>query len=315
MAKRPPTAVDLFAGCGGFTRGFVDAGFRVTHAVENFRHSAASYRANFPDVLLIEEAIQRVRTIPAEPDVVFGGPPCEAYTAANADRRPRPEDRLFKDKSGMLVLDFVRLVRLLRPRAFVMENVVGILDEPLPAILTKEFQAAGFPKVVFNVLNAEEHGAPSRRTRVFVSNLEIAPPLVLRRPTVWETIGDLAEPDAGPAVDDYDPPRLSRNMMAAVRRLKPGTARIEYEAADGRRGRNWIRLHPQRLGPTVLGNSRFVHPVADRLLSVREHARLMGFPDSHVFAGGRDRRYEMVGEAVPPPLGKAVAVEVRKALA
>ena len=60
-----------------------------------------------------------------------------------------------------------------------------------------------------------------------------------------------------------------------------------------------------------MGHSRFVHPFEDRLLTVREQARLMGFPDDHVFLGGRNVQFDMVGEAVPVPLARAVAKEVK----
>jgi len=64
----------------------------------------------------------------------------------------------------------------------------------------------------------------------------------------------------------------------------------------------------------VSGGKRFIHPFEDRLLTVREQARLMGFPDDHVFFGGRELEYNMVGEAVPVPLARAIAAEVKKAL-
>jgi DNA (cytosine-5)-methyltransferase 1 len=73
---------------------------------------------------------------------------------------------------------------------------------------------------------------------------------------------------------------------------------------------NLIKLHPHKIAPTVLGSSRFIHPYEPRLLTVREQARLMGFPDDHVFLGGRDEQYNQVGEAVPPTVAKAIASEV-----
>jgi DNA (cytosine-5)-methyltransferase 1 len=85
---------------------------------------------------------------------------------------------------------------------------------------------------------------------------------------------------------------------------------IEFEGAENRRFRNFIRLNPYRPAPTVMGSSRFIHPFEDRLLTVREQARLMGFPDYHIFLGGRDSQYNMVGEAVPPPLSKEIAIYI-----
>ncbi|MCC6062763.1 MAG: DNA cytosine methyltransferase, partial [Desulfurococcales archaeon] len=80
-----------------------------------------------------------------------------------------------------------------------------------------------------------------------------------------------------------------------------------FEGAEGKRFYNYMRLDPYDLAPTIMGSSRFIHPFEDRLLTVREQARLMGFPDHHIFVGGRDEQYNQVGEAVPPPLAKAIA--------
>ena len=74
----------------------------------------------------------------------------------------------------------------------------------------------------------------------------------------------------------------------------------------------WTRLPADRVAPTVKGLGRFVHPVEDRLLTPREHARLMGYPDDFVFHGSKNEQYNQVGESVPPPLSRAIAREVRR---
>ncbi|WP_237698669.1 DNA cytosine methyltransferase [Pyrococcus yayanosii] len=99
-------------------------------------------------------------------------------------------------------------------------------------------------------------------------------------------------------------------------RIEREIPRLKWGEALQRFGRfsNWIRLHPHKPAPTVRGNSRFVHPFEDRPLTVREQARLMGYPDDHVFLGGRNVQYDSIGESVPPPLAKAIALEVMKKL-
>jgi len=95
-----------------------------------------------------------------------------------------------------------------------------------------------------------------------------------------------------------------------VPKLRWGRSLVTFEGAGSRRFRNYIRLAPDRPAPTVMGSSRFIHPFEDRLLTVREQARLMGFPDYHVFLGGKDSQYNMVGEAVPVPLAQAIAEDL-----
>jgi len=303
-----PTVVDLFAGAGGFSRGFEEAGFEVVAAVEANPAHAAAHRANFPAADLQQADIRSVAAIEARPDVLIGGPPCEAFTGANARRLPDPLARLEKDERGQLVQEYIRLLAQLRPRVFVMENVVGVAEGPLRGALRAAFRDAGFPKVWFNVLRAEEHGTASRRERMFLSNLPLAPKL--RDPLdVAEAFAGLPEP--GPEPPNHEAVPLTDAKRAKLMRLRPGESLVRYRSASGRGLANWMRLHADQVAPPVMGRSRFVHPTGARVLTVREQARLMGFPDQHVFAGGRDAQFDQVGEAVPPPLARAVAGDVR----
>src|SRR5437588_5501758 len=124
--------MDIFAGCGGFGFGFAESGFRITRAVEAFRTSLETYVANVPlDEALLSD-VRKVDWAAVPPfDVLIGGPPCEAFTVANADRRAAPLDRLYKDPLGSLTLQFILVAKTLKPRLFVMENVPPILDGPL----------------------------------------------------------------------------------------------------------------------------------------------------------------------------------------
>lgn len=323
MAERSrtrPVVVDLFAGAGGFSRGFREEGFEIAAAVENFKPVARTFSENFPEATVIVEDVKRVEggdileVLGSRPDVVIGGPPCEPFTSLNAERMKNPLDRLYRDPIGRLVLHFVRLVGELRPRVFVMENVPQIMEGGLRRAIRREFASAGYRTVYFNVLRAEDYGNPSRRTRVFISNIPIRPkPLRVRR-VVIDAIGDLPPPSRHCGVPNHEPSPIPRPKLGRLAGLRWGEALVRFRGADGEVYSNWLRLHPYEPAPTVFGKSRFIHPFEDRLLTVREHARLMGFPDDHIFYGGRDVQYDQVGEAVPIPLARAVAREVMKAL-
>ncbi len=314
------TVVDLFAGAGGFSLGFRQAGFDVAVAVDNFRTATDTYALNQggdgsgTEVRRVDVRDLDPDSLP-EADVVVGGPPCEAFTPANQERRSDPLSRLHHDPMGSLTLQFIILLKALRPRVFVMENVPGLLEGPLEGELRDLFARAGYRDVGFHVLQALEHGTPSRRTRVFASNVRLEPPVTVARedaPSVWEVIRDI-EP-LGAEVPNHEDFPLSHERRRRVAELDPGGSLYRYEAADGSVHHSWTRLRKDEVSPTVHGNSRFVHPTQPRLLTVREHARLMGYPDDYVFEGGRSHQYDLVGESVPPPLGKAVAGEVQRAL-
>ncbi len=311
MRRRCYKVVDLFCGAGGFSRGFLEAGFTISLGIDNLPAAAKTFKYNFPEAIVLAEDIKEVsgveiRDLVGEVDVVIGSPPCEPYTAANPNRKPDPLDRLYRDPIGMLVLHFIRIVGELKPKVWVMENVPGILDNGLKDALKREFKRVGYHKVYFNILRAEHYGTPSRRVRVFISNVKIKPKKHKHTVKVADALRGLPPPNNS-YPPNHSPPPMSDRKLKRIRSVKRGRALIYYEGYGGRKLPNLIRLDPREPAPTVLGSSRFIHPFEDRLLTVREQARLMGYPDNHVFIGGRDEQYNMVGESVPVPLSKAIA--------
>ncbi|MET1160229.1 MAG: DNA cytosine methyltransferase [Thermoprotei archaeon] len=311
--------IDLFCGAGGFSEGFRLTGrYRVLLAIDNFRPVAQTFKTNFPEAIVLIEDIREVTEntilehINDDIDIVIGSPPCEPFTGANPKREKNPLDRLYKDPMGQLTLHFIRIVGILKPRVFVMENVPAIMDNGLKQALIREFRRIGYKKIYFNVLRAEDYGTPSHRLRVFISNIEINPPKHYKKITVGEVLSDLPPPGNYPP-NHEPPPRLSDKKLRRIARLRWGDALIYYEGAE-KRLPNLIRLDPNKIAPTVLGSSRFIHPYENRFLTVREQARLMGFPDQFIFIGGKDEQYNMVGEAVPVPLAKSIAEYVARYL-
>lgn len=174
------------------------------------------------------------------------------------------------------------------------------------------FKRNGYPEIFFNRVQAEDVGTPSHRDRVFISNVRLDPPRAGRHVTVEEAIADIQSLEVD--VPNHVPPRLGKKQQKAIDDLAEGRSAYHYRAGDGRVHHTWTRLASDRLAPTIKGLGRFVHPVEDRLLTPREHARLMGYPDDYVFHGSVNEQYNMVGESVPPPVSLALAKEVRKAL-
>ena len=305
--------VDLFSGAGGFSRGFKDCGFSTVLAVDNDDACGRSYKLNFPEALVLVEDVRDISgkdilyMLGTKPHIIIGSPPCEPFTGANPKREAEPLDRLYKDSLGSLTLEFIRIVGEVQPRIFILENVPAIMESSLKEALVKEFKSVGYHRVFFNILKAEDYGTPSHRKRVFISNVPITPSKERhKRVSVWEALKDLPPPGTE-GVPNHDILPISDRKLRRIVKLRPGSAMYYYEGAEKKRLPNFIRLKPNSIAPTVLGSSRFIHPFENRLLTVREQARLMGFPDDHIFVGGRDQQYNQVGEAVPPPLARAIA--------
>ncbi len=212
-SKRRPIAIDLFCGAGGMAVGFEQAGFDIALAVDIDGHHAATHARNFPYgttlcksiVDLTTEHVREAVGADAEVDLIFGGPPCQGFSNMGL--------RDTKDPRNTLVDQFVRIVTEVRPRAFVMENVPGMLAGDTAVVLERaisSFEAAGYRIVKpVRVLDASEFGVPQKRRRLFVLGIrsdidgDLSYPIERcqgqpDRPTVWDAISDL------PDVEKYD---------------------------------------------------------------------------------------------------------------
>ncbi len=307
--------VDLFCGAGGFSRGFRDLGFKIVLGVDNDPICVRTFSFNFPEAVVLQEDVRYltgrdiIKLIGGRPDVVIGGSPCEPFTGVNPNRLPDPLDRLYVDELGQLTLHFIRLVGELQPKVFVLENVTELAKEPLKSAIEYEFSRVGYSKIYFNILRAERYGTPSIRRRVFISNIEIRPRKVRKIVTVREALDNLPPPGSE-EIPNHEISTISERKMVRISKLKRGEALLKFRGHDGIY-KNYVKLDPDKPAPTVMGCSRFVHPFENRLLTVREQARLQGFPDDHVFLGPRDHQYNQVGEAVPVPLARAIAEVVK----
>jgi DNA (cytosine-5)-methyltransferase 1 len=307
------TVVDLFAGGGGFGYGFKRKGFTIAAAVEIDEAAAATYRRNVNPLRMFNTDI---RTLSGRefgedsPDVIIGGPPCEAYTPVSLNRMDYPTDRLYIDPRGRLTLEYIRLVAHLRPKVFVMENVLQITEGQLKYALIEEFKWAGYERIYFNVLRSENYGSPSERTRVFVSNIYFKDYLERfrtgRKTTVWDAIGDLPKPDWPHEYDNHSWVDIPKKFKKRWEKLRFGQAALFFGRGK-QTFKDYTKLHPDKIAPTVKGSGRFLHPYQPRLLSVREQARLMTYPDNFVFEGGLNQQYNQVGESVQPLISSLIA--------
>lgn len=174
MIKSRPIAIDLFAGAGGFGLGFEMAGFSVPLSVEIDAWACDTLRYNHPNMMVIQQDIRELNTANSikdicifQPDVVIGGPPCQGFSIAG------PAQKDPKDPRNSLFLNFAQWISFLQPKAFVMENVKGLLSRKnvegikVIDIIKKTFEEIGYFVEVW-LLNAAEYGVPQIRERIFV---------------------------------------------------------------------------------------------------------------------------------------------------
>ncbi|MFX1516520.1 MAG: DNA cytosine methyltransferase [Promethearchaeota archaeon] len=310
--------VDLFCGCGGFSLGFLIANpqFEISVAIDKDHRVIRTYTEN---IQVREVLIKDIRNIHSneildlmnqvKPDIVIASPPCESFSIANPNRQKSAYDQLYKDEIGRLVLEAIRIITNLEPIVFIIENVSQLASITLMELIYHEFSRSNYDKIFFNVLDSVDFGVPSYRKRVFISNLLLDPVTNNSYVSVGEAFHSLPTPNGEISNHLFVP--VSDKIARKIERTPLGGAIVYFKGSKRGVFRNFIRLVSDQPSPTVMGKSRFIHPYDQRLCTVREHARLMSYPDDFQFYGSIEYQYNQVGESVPPLMAKALAHQVQ----
>lgn len=325
--------ISLFSGAGGLDLGFTKAGFEIIAANEFDKNIWATYEKNH-NTPLIKKDIRKISPddFPKNITGIIGGPPCQSWSEAGSLKG-------IEDERGQLFYDYIRILEELHPKFFLAENVSGMLSNRHSAavknILSK-FEKCGY-NVSINLANASDYGVPQDRKRVFYIgfrkdlniNFEFPKPttkLEIEKKTLKDAIEDLQK-SAIPALDknkanqnlkiknheyyigSYSTIFMSRN------RVRPWNKPAFTVQASGRQ----CQLHPQ--APEMIKietNKRIFVPGKEdlyRRLTVRECARIQGFPDDFEFLyTDVNMGYKMVGNAVPVDLAYIIAQKIKKSL-
>lgn len=379
IGNRRPIGVDLFAGAGGMSLGFEQAGFDIVAAVEIDPIHSCIHQYNFPDCAVLPISVRKVTGqqiihtagITGKVDIVFGGAPCQGFSMIGK--------RVLDDPRNNLVRDFVRIVAELDADYFVFENVKGLTVGAHKRFLEElidEFDSAGYAvRLPWAVLNAACFGVPQDRKRLFLlgakkhldtpvypnpttthsrSDLDI----VLRPgPTCHDALGDIPDADAFTTLRSSDevrtsawgaPSEFAREMRCmdqsawhyGVPRIwdssiLTSSARTHHSEISKLRFMEtsagavepisrFFKLSPNGVSNTLRAGTdaargaftspRPIHYRHPRCITVREMARLHGFPDWFRFHQTKWHGARQIGNAVPPPLARTVASSVITAM-
>ena len=222
------TSIDLFSGCGGITKGFNLAGIKAIFASDIDENCEKTFTRNFPgtpflckDITTITKEEVDALTGGEVPDIIIGGPPCQGFSLANKNR-----NKVADDPRNKLFYGFVKFINWYSPKAFVMENVKGLLSMQNGKVIqtiVEEFSNAGDfgYNVAYKVLTASDYGAPQNRERViligFRKDLGLEPihPIPYKmdhRLTVDEAIMDLPQIKSGQGQESMAYPRGPENL-------------------------------------------------------------------------------------------------------
>lgn len=337
---RSPTAIDLFSGCGGLSLGLKQAGFQVVSAVEINPKAQETYQLNHPDVRLIADDIQdvRVRTLmrelgmkPGQLDLLAGCPPCQGFSRI----RTRNKTSSQTDARNDLIFEFLRFVRGFRPKTVMLENVPALKDDPRFETFWNEMQRLGY-RGNPEIQDAAKFGVPQRRRRLIylaVRGRYATPKLDTSGTikTVRDAIGTLsAAGSSGDPIHDIPENRAPKTLELIRAVPHDGGSRTDlpeqfrlacHETTDGFKD-VYGRMSWSSPAPTITGGchnpskGRFLHPVHDRAITLREAALLQGFPATYRFNAlhGKEAIALMIGNALPPPFISAHATALIKSI-
>jgi DNA (cytosine-5)-methyltransferase 1 len=309
--KNMPTAVSLFTGCGGSDSGLIDAGFDVLMANDITSYAKDLYNANFPETDYVLGDVAEVKAFP-KADLLVGCYPCQGFSMGGV----RDPNR----KINYLYREFDRALRQVRPKAFIVENVAGMTRSGHLHLLRNQlvrFRSAGY-RVEHRLLCATDYGVPQERTRLFFVGIRSDLGQRYKFPEPTHAIGSLEGTVSCPTIRDaigdlplwpdgeYDPQPFHWYYLSRNRR-RDWHEQARTVVANSRH----VGLHP--VSPPLerihTDEWRFKHDGPARRLSYRETARLQGFKRDLQFpdTAGLKFKYQVVGNAVPPPLFRAVA--------
>ncbi len=340
-------AIDLFAGCGGLSKGFMDAGFNILVGIDNDQDALNTFELNHHGAIGLnadlskKETFDEIKRIAGDRaiDVVIAGPPCQGFSLTGP--------RNFDDDRNKLYLAVIELVKTYKPKAFIIENVPGmatLYSGQIKDEILRRFHKLGY-NIDCKILCAADYGVPQNRKRLIFMGIrnDIGEP-VFPNPTndsdhyisCREAIDDLPSREdgfLGEETDNYiQEPRTDyqRKMRGNCEILSNHVATnhkdfVKEVIAQVPEGGNykdlpegvgtsrnfhmaWTRLDGHAPARTVdTGHRNLFHYEYNRIPTVRESARIQSFPDDFVFTGSRTHQQRQVGNAVPPLLGEALA--------
>lgn len=333
-------AVDSFAGAGGLSLGLIQAGWDVCFAFDHDPIAVKTYRHNLgihayeldAEALQADDLMRHTALGPGECDLLVGGPPCQGFSLQRRGSRSDPRNRL-----SLIFLDWLRG---LRPKAFLIENVPAIRSvrgQEVIRAVERVVSDLGYGLSVSTV-NALDYGTAQSRRRAFIVGMADHREFVWPEPTdakltVRDAIADLPSPPTDGTCHElvpnhYREARLSPTNLARIRAVPEGGSRLDlpqYLQLDCHRSGHrhldtYGRLAWNLPSGTITARfdsftrGRFGHPVEDRSITLREGARLQGFPDDFVFLGNREEGARMIGNAVPPPLARTFGLALMRQL-
>lgn len=317
MVRNKPTFISLFAGCGGSSLGYKWAGFHELLAIDFDKNAVETFKLNFPDTPCWERDLRTVigkeimdfcHIKEGELDLLDASPPCQGFSTSGKRKVNDPRNDLF--------LEFVRLVKELKPKVFVMENVSGMVKGKMKGRfieIMKTLKALPY-KVRCKLMNAMFYGVPQSRQRLIWigirNDLNIEPSY----PKPQSKIITVKEALKGVENKTFiDPGEKLRKLWFKMKWGGDGA----LGKKNNKRNFNTKKLHPNKPSftlPKMIGTNMalIMHWREPRSLTIEEAKRIQSFPDDFIFIGDFREQWARIGNSVPPKFMEAIAREIKR---
>ena len=330
-AKDAPTFISTFAGGGGSSLGYSMAGYRELLAVEWDNNAVETFALNFPDVpvyhgdikkLSVDECMRLAGVGVGELDLLDGSPPCQGFSTAG--KRNLDDDR------NQFFREFVRLLRGLRPKVFVMEQVSGLVKGKMKLVfaeIMREFKVSGY-QVSTRLMNTMYFNVPQSRQRLIFIGVRDDLGAVPSHPEAEKVPVLVGE--AFLNVGSSMPAPIKNGQEEVLRHIPQNGSAINYvpqsvlavhvpKMVNNKTysfGGICRRLDMRR--PSITLSKEFIpysntpiHPLEDRWVSGEECKRIASYPDEFVFVGEYKQWLARIGNSVPPLFMRSIARHIR----
>jgi len=338
------TVIDLFCGIGGFSKGFESYGFKILVGIDNWGIALKTFERNHKNTKTLLKDLREITKeeydkFSEKVDIVIAGPPCQGFSMVGK--------REIGDSRNTLFQEVIRCVQQVNPKIVVIENVLGLLSmknesgKLIKDLIIENLHRLGY-ETKYQVLTASNYGVPQARKRVIFIGSKIGeikfPTPLKEKITVGDALGNI--PDTNETKYLTPKTKFQKKMSSKNKKeifnhvsmnhnetVKKRITCIpqggnwkdvpkKYYQVKGEHSNNYRRLDPNKPSITIkhATKSMIIHPIFNRVVTVREVARLQSFGDDFILEGNISEQQQQLANAVPVLLGEAIAKELKESL-
>ena len=319
--------IEVCAGGGGLSSGLIKAGMTPLLLNDNNADCCKTLKKNHPDAIVLHESMNKIdfNQYIGKVDLLTGGVPCQSFSQAGLRNG-------LDDPRGDLMLKFIDILNLIKPKMFMIENVKGLIThnngETIKTII-ETINQNNLYNITYKCLDASKYDVPQKRERVFIVGVLKTSKLDFKFPE--ESSKRIVLKDVLKDVPSSGCAKYSQEKINLFKQIPQGGCWVDlpenlqkeylgnsYYSGGGKRG-ILHRLSMEKPSLTLLCSpsqkqTERCHPLEDRPLSVREYARIQTFEDNYEFVGSLNSQYKQIGNAVPVELAKKMGISIIETL-